>query len=312
MAEYSKPPRARPGSSARERRFAQAFHVWGSGDKDLQGMAERSELEALLAIITVTFNTVTVNGTLIATTVNTTDLNVTGNASFANFTTDTITANTVNTATLNVSGSANFGSFSATSVNATTVTGTTVNATDLNVTGNTSFGELDATTIESSTVSANTLNVGSQQVTENTAKLFGQCVATEDATYNMTAPDAIVLVTTGATNTTVYLPQASLYVDTIVSVKKIDSGAGEITVQSAEVPAVETQRQYAVDDMFLNASGSREFQIGAVFFGGDAALGTSYDQIDGADSQTIANTQFATLTMVSDGTTWHILNSYTP
>lgn len=91
----------------------------------------------------------------------------------------------------------------------------------------------------------------------------------KSADYTVTTSDMIrtVLMTTAGTNRTVTLPAASSSTDRILTVKKVDSGTGTVTVARA---------------------GS--------------------DTIDGQTS-TVLNNQYSSVTIQSDGTNWHIIDS---
>jgi hypothetical protein len=117
------------------------------------------------------------------------------------------------------------------------------------------------------------VNGTSTLATTTTAALtttsFGTAVKAVSASYVVTSSDNIILMTTGATSRTVTLPSPSANSGKQFTVKKVDSGVGTI-------------------DVFPNST----------------------EQIDsgGAGGEYTMNDQFDAVTVVSDGTNWHIIN----
>lgn len=107
-------------------------------------------------------------------------------------------------------------------------------------------------------------------LTEYFTKGFGVGVVAKTAAYQMVHTDCVVLVTTGATGKTITLPPLADAFDSangqgkLVCVKKVDSGAGAVTVDGSGAETIDGAANVALAaqyDTALLVAGSSEWSL---------------------------------------------------
>jgi hypothetical protein len=131
-------------------------------------------------------------------------------------------------------------------------------------------------------------------VVGHSIKHFGRYLEAKSANYTITDTDgvSVVAVTTSTTNRTITLPTASANTYRIITVKKVDSGSGTVTVDGEGSETIDGETTYTLTDQystvtlicdgsewFITASEDYEEQVISSLGGGYSAGGCTLVRI---------------------------------